>query len=272
MSKTDVAPNDLIPEHLRGREAVAMEGITSEDFAVPRLILLQALSPQVEDDLGKAGNFFHSGAELDLGSELIVSPCYITKAYTLWRPRPEGGILARARDAITWDKTGTWEVKLKNIKNPVTWKIKDKNVEKSGLAKWGSSNPDDPDSQPAAVLAYNIPVMIQGHYHLGPAVLSMQRSQVKVAKKLLGRLRMQTVPYYALAIPLTVVKDAGAEGPFFNIKFGKFGYNNAKEFEACETLYNSFKEHGVNVKDEQEDPDEGPRGDRGDDIDGDTPF
>jgi len=247
-----------LPAYLKGREAVAMEGIGQEDYATPRLVLLQALSPQVEEELGKAGNFFHSGGEVDLGPELVVTPCYITKAYTLWRPRPEGGILARSRDAISWDKTGTWEVKLKGIPKPVTWRITDLNVKASGLAAWGSSNPEDPDSPPAATLAYNIPVMIQGQYDLGPVAISMQRSQVKVAKKLLGRLRMATVPYYSLAIPLCAVKDQGPEGPFYNVKFGKFGHITEKEFHTCEALYNSFKEFGVTVKEDEQGPAEGP--------------
>jgi hypothetical protein len=260
-----------VPDYLKGRSAVELQGIDQEDYATPRLVLLQALSPQVEEGLGKAGNFFHSGSEVDLGSELVVTPCFITKAYTLWRPRPEGGVLARSRDAISWDKTGSWEVKLKGVPRPVTWRIKDKNVKASGLAAWGSSNPDDPDSPPAATLSYNIPVMIQGHYDLGPVALSMQRSQVKVAKKLLGRLRMQTIPYYSLAIPLVSCKDQGPEGPFYNLKFGKFSHVSEKEFNTCEALYNSFKEYGVTVKEDEHEAPEGPKGD-GELEDDEIPF
>jgi hypothetical protein len=245
----EIAPQNAIPDYLKNERGIELENIGNEDLATPLLLLLQALSPQVEESLGRAGEFFHSGAEVVLGSSITITPVFVTKAYTLWRPRPEGGVLARSFDGKNWDQTGEWEVKIKGVEKPVKWSIKTLDVKESGLAEWGSSNPADKDSKPAATLSYNIAVLIGGHFNLGPAVLQLQRSQIKPAKKLLGRFKVLTVPYYSLSIPLDQFKDSSNDGPFFNVRFGKFGWLNEDAFRIAKSFYEGFKTQGVKVRD-----------------------
>ena len=250
-SKTEMQNTEL-PEHLRDYTGqTGTEDIRSDDVATPRLQLLQALSPELEDDDSlKAGEFYHSGAELGLGNEITVIPLAINKSYTLWRPRPEGGILARSRDGVNWDRTGVWnDIKLKGKNAPVTWRIDHLNVAKSGLTEWGSSDPENRDSQPAATMAYNMAVLLPDNLELGPAVISMQRSQIRVAKKLLGRLKLQRVPLFGLMIPLCSVKEQGAEGPFFQVKFGKFDVvRDPNLFAQARQLFELFQHKGVTVE------------------------
>jgi hypothetical protein len=258
-----------IPEYLKDRAAVAMRGIEADDFATPRLLLLQALSPQVEEGLGKAGNLFHSGAEREIGQEALVTPVFITKAFTLWRPRPEGGVLARSVDGITWDRVGSWQVKLRNGRT-VQWEIKTKNVADSGLLDFGSSEPGNPDSQPAATLSYNLAVVIHDYMDCGPAVLQLQRSQIRNARKLLGRIRNCPHPYYALKIPIEVFKDQSDEGSFYNLRYRKFGFVSREEFAEFEKLNHVFEEKGVHVRAGDESSGDEMR--RTDDLDDSIPF
>jgi len=265
---------DQIPEYLRGQLGgrTGTEDISQEDIATPRLVLLQALSPQLEeDDSLKPGMFYHSGAEEGLPSEINVIPLLIAKSYTLWRPRPASGILARSRDGITWDRTGVWpDIILKGGKR-VTWRINNLNVRASKMAEWGSSDPDNADSNPAAVLAINIPVLIESRPDLGPAVLSMQRSQIKVARKLLGRLKLLKFPIWSMSLPLCSVKDQGPEGPFFNLGFGKFRFVQDEDLaHSAKQLFGMFQEKGVVVQ-EEEQPDD-PGISKTDGLDDDIPF
>lgn len=261
---------DQLPDYMRGHDK-GMQNIGSDDVAVPRLQLIQALSPELDeyDDL-KAGSIFHSGAGFSLGDRCEVVPLFTTKSYTLWRPRPAGGILARSRDGLNWDRLGKWtDIKLKDKQQPVTWEIKNLDVIKSGLTDWGSSDPDNPDSKPAAVLSYNIPVLIVKYPELGPAVLSLQRSQIKAAKKLLGRLKINPAPIYGLTIPIEVVKEMAEDGPFFNWKFGKFGHVGPDLFKTTSELNKMFMEKGVTVREEDEPDDNDVRSTV---IDEDIPF
>ena len=63
-----------------------------------------------------------------------------------------------------------------------------KTVAKSGLAEWGSYNPDESSSPPAATRMYNAVVMIPDFLEFSPAVVTMQRAAIKVARKLLGKM------------------------------------------------------------------------------------
>jgi hypothetical protein len=260
-TKQDVKTlDDSIPAYLQEYQGkTGLEDIGQDDIATPRLQLLQALSPQLEeDDSLKPGMFYHSGAEEGLPAEITVIPLAIAKSYTLWRPRPASGILARSRDGINWDRTGSWpDIILKGGKR-VTWSIKTLNVRQSKMAEWGSSDPDNADSNPAAVLAINIPVLIPSRIDLGPAVLSMQRSQIKVARKLLGRLKLLKFPLWAIEMPMCSCKDQGPEGPFFNIAFGrKFGLIQDENLAAtARNLFDMFQEKGVVVAEDEQAPDD----------------
>lgn len=76
-----------------------LEDTSSEDFAIPFLQLLQALSPQLNKNDGKyikgaeQGNIFNTvtGEATDGDEGLVVVPCYYQKKYLEWAPRESGG-------------------------------------------------------------------------------------------------------------------------------------------------------------------------------------
>jgi hypothetical protein len=122
--------------------------------------------------------------DISLGSSVNFVVADRRKKYLLSAPMEDGqGVLARADDAVTWDRLGKWSVKQKGVKNPVVWEITDLNVAASGLMDWGSYNPDDEKSPPAATLFYDYLVFLPDHLDLGPAVISLARSSIKPAKK-----------------------------------------------------------------------------------------
>lgn len=244
-SSTDVA----IPDHLRGTAGRGTENIGMGDIETPRLILLQALSDQVKDGQFKAGHFMHSILEKDLGDELTIVPIYVTQQALLWRPRHEGGgILARSMDGRTWSPPdGEWEVHpYKEMpKKTVTWRTKP-TVEESGLLEWGSTDPDDANSQPAATRIYAVVVAVEEFPELGPIVIAMQRSQIKVARKLNGKLKMSPVACYGQRFKMTSIDDDSPSGEFKNFSFEGIGYvEDAARFAKYEELYNAFSEKGV---------------------------
>jgi hypothetical protein len=248
----------VVPAYLKGHSS-GMEEIGQDDVATPRLVLLQALSPELEEhDGAKAGEFWHSGVEQSMGASIKIVPLLVQRRYVLWRPRPEGGILTRSSDGVRWDNpNGEWQVKINKGSKTVTWRTRP-TVAESGLADWGSSDPDNPDSQPAATLQYVIPCLVEGSFDLGPAVLTLQRSGVKVAKKLLGRLKIVRAPIYGLTIPMQSVKEQSADGPYYNVKFGSFGFVEESDFEVTSQLHEAFKKTGVVVKDEDKDSESAP--------------
>jgi hypothetical protein len=189
-AKQEVAlTSDTKPGYLQAMEqkgaAQPQDNFDSSDVVVPRIKLLQGLSKECEEfDTAKAGVFWHTGFDVAVGTELNFVICSRKKKYMLVAPLEDGqGILARAENFFEWDVTGSWDVKLKGQKTPVTWTISDLNVQQSGLDKWGTYDPDNLNSPPAATLFYEYLVLLPDHLDWGPAVISMTRSQIRKAKK-----------------------------------------------------------------------------------------
>jgi len=234
MAKTDVAVatpiNSDLPAYLQDTNVVNDDNFDSSDIVIPRIKLLQGLSAEVEQfDHAKSGHFWHTGLDQDLGDSIRFIVADRRKKYLLQAPLADGqGILARSDDAVNWDTTGSWQIKLKGIKQPVTWAIEDTNVLKSGLTKWGTSNPDDEDSPPAATLFYDYLVYLPDHPGIGMAVMSLARSAIRPAKKGLND-KIKTHadnkrPMQALVFEAKSVEETGDEGPYKNWLFSSAGF------------------------------------------------
>jgi hypothetical protein len=185
-----VAATDAgVPAYLQKYEggAVLKDNFGSEDIVLPQLKLMQGVSEQigVYDD-AKVGNWWFTGLDEDAGSELEFVVVSRRKMYLLSAPMDDGqGIFARSEDAITWDRTGSWTVQV-DKKTKAIWEITDLNVEKSGLTNWGTYDPEDENSPPAATLFYQYVVLVPAHPEWGAAALSFSRSAVKHVKKQLN--------------------------------------------------------------------------------------
>src|SRR4029453_7648118 len=140
-------------------------------------------------------------------------PIIVRKSYVLWAPRSEDSRvpLARSMDCVHWDQPNAeFTVKPKGSPHPVTYRTKG-SVEESGLAKFGSSIPGDPNSPPAASLTYNTLWFLVDHPQLSPIVIINTRSQIKPTQQLYNRIDMRPVAHYAQQWEIGVVQEKGAE-------------------------------------------------------------
>jgi hypothetical protein len=247
----EIATQDHLPAFMRGKAGQGVETLSSADVEIPRLQLLQALSPQVQTGF-RQGEFFHSVAEESLGAQVPLTIVYVSLSYILWRPRKQGGgILARAQDGLHWIPANQeFKVKLDNGKD-VAWKTAP-TVAASGLGEWGSMDPSDASSGPAATRMYNLVVMMPDFKHLSPAVVTLQRSAVKVARKLMGKLKISQAPVYGMRFVMESVKDKNSVNQeFWNFKFTPDGLvGDEPTFQMYEALYERFKAEGVRIRDE----------------------
>lgn len=184
-----VIPFDNIPEHLKGRsEATGLEGMGQSDFKLPRMLRLDPKSPAVTTFQGEAipGHFWHTGVNRDMGTEFLFVPCTASKRVVVWNPRESGGgILAMSRDGVHWSQGAnqTFSVKIKNVSKPIIWST-GKDVNSSGLLQWGTSNPSDERSGPAAQLSYEYLMWLPEHPELSPVLLGCFRTALANAKQL----------------------------------------------------------------------------------------
>jgi hypothetical protein len=240
--KEDAKPSYLAALEAKG-PAKSRDNFDQSDVSVPRIKLLQGTSKEVEAyDSASPGRFWHTGLDMDLGPELKFIVCSRNKKMLLVAPLHDGqGTLARSDDGRTWDKTGSWEVSLdpKKPKVLTKWTIDTKDVATSKVTQWGSSDPDNPDSPPAATLFYDYLVILPDHLDIGPAVMSLARSQIKRAKKGLNdKIELHASagrPMQSLIFKATPTTEQGVAGDYKNMQFVASGF-------ASEELFNKAKE------------------------------
>jgi hypothetical protein len=248
------AVSTAIPDFLKGTAGRGAEALTAAALSPPRLKMAQALSPELEEIEGlKAGHFFNSSTGMVYGPVVRIIPCYASEAYYLYAPRvpgvaSTGGLLARSDNGDVWDPpNASFEVTIDKKGTKVIWKTSPK-VSESGLAQWGTSDPADSKSPPAATHAINMVCMMVDHMDEGPAVASFSRSALKAAKKWCGTLKMSPVATFGRVFELSSVKVDGPSGPYYEPRFKAAGFvQDPTTFAEAEGVYNSVRTRGLRV-------------------------
>lgn len=259
-----------VPEFMKGMAGQGTENLSGADVETPRLILLQSVSPQVEEyDNARAGQFWHNMLNEPLGEKIRVVISYVDKRAILWRPRPPvdtGGILARSEDLIHWSPSNAnFKVKIDKAGTEVTYNT-GKTVAQSRLLEWGSSDPRDPNSPPAATLMYNFVLSFPDHPGVPPAVFSFQRSTSKVARKLLGRLKMSPVPSFGVYYEFESFTEESDGQKFKSLRCTPMGFvQDQAEFDVYKSIYEALKRSGLRMAETQDDADMATASDEADD-------
>lgn len=260
MSKAPVKVEETnnLPAHLASGKTTRVGNIDASDLIIPRIKLLQGISPETQTfDAARAGQFWHSMLDMPLGTSLPFIPIVIRKSYVLWAPRgDERGILARAPDAVNWDVKDEFEVKFKEIPEKIKWSTKAGTVQASGLDQFGTKNPNDPNSAPAATLQYNIlgyfPTLAADGAAL--AILLNSRSSVQPAKKLLSAIDLKPVDHYYQQYKVEVVKETKNGDDFFNYQYVSDGYVQDEALAAVtRSLFDRYGALNFRTNDESED-------------------
>lgn len=244
-----------LPAHMQSDVDMGKENIDKSDMDMPRLKLIQGLSKELQlyDEL-KAGHFFHTASEITFDEAFRVVPIFMDKQYILWRPLEDGGgILARAPDGVNWQPShGEFEVKLdrKDGGNKVKWKLAP-TVQQSGLAAWGTMNPENNNSPPAATLMYNFLLAFPDFPEVMPAVLTFQRSSIKIGRKFMTKLMTVRTPLFGSVFTLSSTEDHNsANQDFKNISLVGSGLvEDPDQYESYKNLHLSLARSGLNIRD-----------------------
>lgn len=233
--------------------------VSTDDLLVPRVKLLQGLSPEVQDNPRQffSGEYYHSALGEMLGSELMIVPLQVQRTIELWAPRDDGqGILARSTDGIHWDKPNTrFEVKLKHKR--VVWDTKS-SVQESGLAEFGSSDPGNPKSAPIASLTYRLGLFLVERPELGPALMIVSKTSTRSAQDLLSRVHLRHsagTDFFRQQYRMGVTKKTSGPNEYYNPTFHNAG--NVTEPELVSQLRDLAAAMArMNVRSTDETPDD----------------
>jgi hypothetical protein len=249
---------DYLPQTV---ENTGIVNLGRGDYKTPRILLLQGLSPQVQSFPGKAipGAFWHTGLNESLGTEFNFVPLKASKKAILFRPRSDrgGGVLAISNDGATWATAANQRFRVMVGKPPVEvfWET-GRGVAQSGLIEWGSSNPDDPRSPPAATLIYEYLCYLPEHPKaFSPCVLSIMRTGLDNARNFnTGLLLISNAgkPIYSRVITC-VPQLKEKDGNKWTIpSFRSLGWATKVVYDVAKQYADEYKEYTVEYSQEEE--------------------
>lgn len=250
--KQDVAVQETgsVPDYLKDKmQQGSGLKVDVKDLIIPRIKLLHGTSKEPETfNTAKVGNFWLNVVDQSLGASFRFIPISNRKRVLLMRPiddKTGEPILARADDGRTWDRKGKWAVKLKGRKTAdVEWEIDDLDVERSGLTKFGTADPEDGDSNPAATEFHEYLVMLPDFKQFGPVLLSLARTASKPARELNSKIELRGGPMQGMVFQAGIIKqlnDGGQE--FYNNSFQSAGFADEADYNRCVAFAERYKSY-----------------------------
>lgn len=223
-------PSYLDPESRQGSEDVGID-----DIALPRIEVLQALSPQIKRTDPKyipgaeQGMIFNTISGELYGNEIVFVPIIFRKEWIVWQTRDAGGGFV-----------GTFP-----------------SEEEAEAAREALDNPDDHETNLHAV---NFVFIIRDGGALEEAVFSWSRSKLKVSRKLNAMVQMGAGDRFSRAYRCRAIEEKGKKGEYFSYDIKPLGYVTEAVYRKAQELFNAIKagERTVAYGTNEDEGEEGP--------------
>lgn len=260
-SDNTITPLDSRPDYLPANVGgiTGVEGLTKDDYKTPRITLLQALSPQVKSFPGIAlpDQFWHTGMNVPLGNSFNMIATLVNKRVVVFRPRSdaEQGMIAFSRDAKNWDSGGnqTVRVKLKDVPDTVIWNT-GKDVLSSRLLEFGTSNPANPKSPPAATLFYEYLCYLPDMPDLSPCVLGISKTGIPNGKSLNTSLLMLSrkgIPTSSIQLKCLAETEHKGSNTWTVPNFKLMGYAPKSVYDEAKKIAEMYTDYNVEYTTEE---------------------
>lgn len=207
------AADVAIPDYIKQGSSRGNENVEADDLQLPRLDVLQALSPQVN----KKKESYIEGAEVGmlfntLTGELYpegvrITPVSFKKSYLVWVDRKidNGGGLRGVFDS------------------------------EREANEFVASDPDKAKLE-VVPTAEHFVLLDDG----SEVILSMSKSKMKVSRKFNSLVRLSGGDRFSRSYMLTSVEDEGAQGEYQNINLTQDGFPSKEVYLKAEELYNAM--------------------------------
>ena len=197
------------------------ETVTSKDMVLPRVDVLQALSPQIKKsdpnyiDGAEQGQIFNTVTGEIYGGEVTFIPVIFRKEWTLWRLRSAGGGFVGA-----FPTEADANAALSQTQNPPDFEV------------------------------------VESHQHFcmlltdhGPeeAVFSMTKSKLKVSRALNTLAQIAGVDRFGKAYRMVAVEASGDKGDYWTFKVHPAGFVSKELYERGQNLCDMIKAGAADV-------------------------
>lgn len=200
-----------MPEWLKKGSNKGSEDVTGKDMSIPRVDVLQALSPQIKRndpsyiEGANQGDIFNTITGHIYGNEVTFIPVLFRREFCVWKLRTSGGGFAGAF------KTEQ-EADAARLKLP------------------------DPDSYEVSESHQHFALVINGST-IESVVFSMAKSRLKTSRQLNTLVQMAEVDRFAKAYKASAVEVDGPKGTYWSMKVTPMGFVSADLYKKGQELY-----------------------------------
>lgn len=227
MSKNQVAKQESsqvamfstdVPEHLRGKTSSrGSENVGTEDLVIPRLELVQALSPcRKKTDPAyiegcEEGMLYNNVTRELYGAEVYVIPVYYKKEWLIWKDRKEGG-----------GYRGAFNSEIE--------------------AKQEMAVMEDGDKCEAIDTAQHFCLLVDpASGKAEEIVVSMSRTRMKTSRKWNSLIRLNEGDAFSRVYKLAAVSETNANNQdYYNMQVSNVGFASKELYERAEKLYGAI--------------------------------
>ena len=212
--------SETMPDWLQKGNA-GSEDVGAKDMILPRVDVLQALSPQIKKSDpafipgAEQGQIFNTVTGEIYGSSITFVPVMFRKEYTVWKQRKAGGGFCGAY----------------------------KTMDEANAAAAAMPNPDDYE----AVESHQHFAMLLTDHGPEEAVFSMTKSKLKVSRALNTLVQIAGVDRFAKAYRLDAVESSSDKGDFWSFKAHPVGFVGQDLYNRGKDLYSMIKEGAADV-------------------------
>ena len=211
---------EQMPEWLQKGNA-GSEDVTAKDMILPRVDVLQALSPQIKKsdpnyiDGAEQGQIFNTVTGEIYGNNVAFVPVLFRKEFTVWKLRKAGGGFCGA-----YPTKGEGDAAVAGMQNP-------------------------PDYE-----------CVESHQHFcmlltdhGPeeAVFSMTKSKLKVSRALNTLIQIAGVDRFAKAYRVDAIETSSDKGEFWSLKVHPVGFVEQDLYQRGKGLYEMIRAGAADV-------------------------
>lgn len=215
------------PEWLKQGAARGAENVGTDDMIIPRIEVIQALSPARNKkdaayiEGAEEGMLFNNVTRALYGESVTVVPVYYTKQFLIWKDRKLGG----------------------GGSNGFRGAFASRELAESEIARLGEDGLEVSDTAQHFVLVRNGDEWQE-------AVISMAKSKMKVSKRWNSLIRLTNTDSFSRAYKLSSVTETNARNEsYYNFNVTPLGFVTKEVYERAEKLYETIRSGNVKVSD-----------------------
>lgn len=203
-------PDWLDPDSYRGSEDV-----TSKDIILPRIDVLQALSPQIKKkdpkyiEGAEQGQVFNTLSGELYGDSITFIPVVFKREFIVWQDREAGGGF---RGAFTAEEEAEHERQML----------------------------ENPDGHEVVETHVHFILLVHEDGRTEEAVLSLSKSKRKVSRKLNSLVQMVPGDRFARVYKLSAIEVDGPKGEYWSFDVSSMGYATKALWEAGQRTYEAI--------------------------------